>query len=47
MKKLKSLTGLLVAGSLIASSVGNAFACTALMITDKSGKVYSAKTMEY
>ena len=47
MKKLKSLTSLLVVGSLIASSVGNAFACTALMITDKSGKVYSAKTMEY
>ena len=47
MKKLKSLASLLIAGSLIASSVGNAFACTALMITDKSGKVYSAKTMEY
>lgn len=47
MKKFKSLASLLVASSLVVSSVGNAFACTALMITDKSGKVYSAKTMEF
>jgi choloylglycine hydrolase len=47
MKKLKTLASLFVAGSIFASSVASSYACTALMITDKSGKVYSAKTMEY
>ena len=47
MKNIKALTSLLVAGSLIISSVGNAFACTSLMVMDKKGNAYHARTMEF
>ena len=46
MKNIKILTSLMLASSLIFTSVGNAFACTALMVTDVNGKGYYARTME-
>lgn len=45
---MKNKTSLLVATILACTlAAPSAHACTALMITDKQGKVYSAKTMEY
>ena len=46
MKKIKAITSLVVAGSFIFSSAGNAIACTALMVTDASGNGYYGRTME-
>ncbi len=46
MKKIKSLASLLVASSLVFSSVGNTFACTALMVADANGNGYYGRTME-
>lgn len=46
MKNIKSLGSLLLAGSLIFSSIGNATACTALMVTDVKGNGYYGRTME-
>ena len=46
MKNIKSLGSLLVAGSLVFSSIGNAIACTALMVTDVKGNGYYGRTME-
>lgn len=45
--KLQKIAVLLTAASVTLSSVGNAVACTAMMITDKQGNAYSGKTMEY
>ena len=47
MKKIKSFGSLLLAGSLIFSSIGNAFACTALVITDVNGNAYHGRTLEF
>jgi penicillin V acylase-like amidase (Ntn superfamily) len=45
---MKNKTSLLAASILACTlAAPSAHACTALMITDKQGKVYSAKTMEY
>ena len=47
MKKIKALTSLLVAGSLIFSSIGNAVACTTLIVTDVNGNAYHGRTLEF
>ena len=47
MKNIKSLGGLLLAGSLIFSSIGNAVACTAVNIVAKDGSVVAGRTMEW
>ena len=47
MKNIKSFGSLLLAGSLIFSSIGNANACTALVITDVNGNAYHGRTMEF
>jgi penicillin V acylase-like amidase (Ntn superfamily) len=46
MKKIESLANVFLASLLTVSSVGNSFACTALMIMDKSGNAYQARTNE-
>lgn len=46
MNNAKTLTSLLVSTALIFSSIGNAFACTALMVTDVNGRGYYGRTME-
>jgi len=46
MKNIKKLTGLLAIASLIFSSIGNSFACTALSVTDINGNMYFGRTME-
>jgi len=45
--KPKSFVSLLTAAALIFASIGNAIACTSLMITDASGNAYHGRTMEY
>ena len=45
--KVKSLVSLLTASSIILASVGNTFACTALVVTDTSGNGYHGRTLEY
>jgi len=40
------IASLVLSASLILSSVGNAIACTALMVTDVNGKAYYGRTME-
>ena len=47
MKHIKSLGSLLLASSLIFSSIGNAIACTAMMVSDKNGNYYQGRTMEF
>jgi penicillin V acylase-like amidase (Ntn superfamily) len=47
MKNIKALASLLTAGSLIFSCVGNAIACTALVVTDIHGNAYQGRTMEF
>ena len=47
MKKIKSLASLLVAGSLVFSSVGNSIACTVLITHDANGATYQGRTNEY
>lgn len=47
MKKIKSLGSLLLASSLIFSSISNAIACTALVVTDVNGNAYHGRTMEF
>ena len=44
---MKSLANYLVASSLLFSSVGNTFACTAIVATDLKGNAYHARTMEF
>jgi penicillin V acylase-like amidase (Ntn superfamily) len=44
---LKSLASYLVASSLLFSSIGNTFACTAIVVTDLKGNAYHARTMEF
>ena len=43
---MKKIASLVLSASLILSSVGNAIACTALMVTDVNGKAYYGRTME-
>lgn len=47
MKNIKTLTSLIVAGSLFLSSIGNAIACTSLVYTDAQGRAYVGRTMEF
>jgi len=47
MKKIKSLASLLVAGSVLFSSMGNAFACTAILVSDINGNFYKGRTLEF
>ena len=44
---MKSLASYLVASSLLFSSIGNTFACTAIVVTDLKGNAYHARTMEF
>ncbi|MDO8713242.1 MAG: linear amide C-N hydrolase [Polynucleobacter sp.] len=44
---MKSLANYLVASSLLFSSIGNTFACTAIVVTDLKGNAYHARTMEF
>ena len=43
---MKKIASLVVSASLVLSSVGNAMACTALMVTDVKGNGYYGRTME-
>lgn len=47
MKKMKTLSSLLIASSLIFSSVGNSIACTVLITHDANGATYQGRTNEY
>ena len=44
---MKTITTALLSASLALSAIGNSSACTALMMKDKSGKAYQARTMEW
>lgn len=44
--KTKKIINALAVSYLIFASISNAFACTALVVTDKSGKAYYGRTME-
>ena len=43
----KRIVSFLTAASLSLASVGNAIACTTLLITDTSGNAYHGRTMEF
>ena len=45
--KMKSIVSLLTAASLSFASLGNAIACTSLMITDVNGNAYHGRTLEF
>jgi penicillin V acylase-like amidase (Ntn superfamily) len=45
--KIKKLVSLLTITSLILASVGNAIACTSLLITDLNGNAYHGRTLEF
>jgi choloylglycine hydrolase len=45
--KLKKLAGAFVALSILSTSIGQAYACTAILITDTSGKAYKGRTLEF
>ena len=45
--KMKSVVSLLTATSLCFTSMGNAIACTSLMITDVNGNAYHGRTLEF
>lgn len=45
--RLKNLVSLLTAASLLLTSVGNAIACTTLVVTDVNGNVYQGRTLEF
>ncbi|MBU3622005.1 linear amide C-N hydrolase [Polynucleobacter sp. CS-Odin-A6] len=47
MNSKKLLISLVTASSLILSSVGNVFACTALIVTDINGNAYHGRTLEF
>ncbi|MBU3562931.1 linear amide C-N hydrolase [Polynucleobacter sp. Tro8-14-1] len=47
MKTRKSFGALLLAASFIFSSIGNAVACTSLMMTDLNGNAYHGRTLEF
>jgi choloylglycine hydrolase len=47
MKTLKTLSSFLIAGSLIFTSIGNAMACTVMIIHDANGATYQGRTNEY
>lgn len=44
---MKKITGFLVSSILVIFSIGNAFACTSLMITDLKGNGYHGRTLEF
>lgn len=45
--KLKTLSGIFISAMLIASSITNAFACTALVYLDAKGRAYTGRTLEF
>lgn len=45
--RLNKLLSTFVAASLVIASIGNAVACTSLMITDTSGRAYHGRTLEF
>ena len=45
--KFKSFVSALTAASLVFASVGNAIACTSLVVTDVNGNAYHGRTMEF
>ena len=45
--KIKNLVSLLTVTSLVVASIGNAIACTSLMITDLKGNGYHGRTLEF
>lgn len=45
--KIKNVISLLTASSLVIASIGNAFACTSLMMTDTKGNGYHGRTLEF
>ncbi len=45
--KIKNLVSILTVTSLVFASVGNAIACTSLMITDVKGNGYHGRTLEF
>lgn len=47
MKTFKRIASLIVAGSLIFSSVGQAIACTSITVTDLNGNAYHGRTLEF
>ncbi len=46
-KNFKTITSLMLAGALVFSSIGNAIACTALIVTDVNGNAYHGRTLEF
>lgn len=47
MNKIKSLVSILVSSALITASIGNAYACTAILVTDIKGNAYKGRTLEF
>lgn len=47
MKNLRAFTSVLVSTSLVFASIGNAFACTALIVSDANGNCSQGRTMEF
>lgn len=47
MKNKKLFISLLTVSSLVLSSIGNTFACTALIVTDVNGNAYHGRTLEF
>ena len=47
MKKMKTISSLLVASSLIFASIGNSIACTVMITHDANGATYQGRTNEY
>jgi penicillin V acylase-like amidase (Ntn superfamily) len=47
MKAAQSFMALLTLGALVLSSIGNAVACTAILITDMDGRAYQGRTLEF
>jgi choloylglycine hydrolase len=46
-KNFRIITSLVLTGALVFSSVGNAIACTALLVTDVNGNAYHGRTLEF
>jgi len=44
---MKKIISLLVSSSLIVASIGNAIACTALVVTDTKGNAYKGRGYEF
>jgi penicillin V acylase-like amidase (Ntn superfamily) len=45
--KAKKILSLFVSVSFLASSIGNALACTSIMVTDTNGRAYHGRTLEF